>query len=139
MMKIGVSTTPLPAISFASASATADEGTTAHIMLHRTGDTSGESSVLVTDVGGTAVRGKNYTFTPVRITFAAGEADAGFDVALPANSVTEPADTYVNFSLSNPINAVLGQPEEVQPDYSRYHTFPQHTVRGCLRLCRRGH
>ena len=98
----------LPAIAFTASAATASEGTTTHVMLYRSGDTSLEASVLVTDIGGTAVRGKNYTFMPVRITFEADQAYAGFDVGLPSNSVTEPADTYVNFSLSSVVNATLG-------------------------------
>jgi parallel beta-helix repeat protein len=108
MMKIGTRSTPMPSLGFVSAYVTADEGTTAHIMLHRTGDTSGESSVLVSNTGGTAVAGKNYTFVPVRITFEPGQADSGFDVGLPSNSVVEPVDTYVNFSVSDPIGATLG-------------------------------
>ncbi len=98
----------LPAVAFTAPGATANEGTTPHVMLYRSGDTSIESSVLVTDIGGTAVRGKNYTFVPVRITFEADQAYAGFDVGLPANSVTELTDTYVNFSLSSAVNATPG-------------------------------
>ena len=110
----------LPTIAFSTASVTANEGTTAHIMLHRSGDTSGESSVLVTDVGGTAVRGKNYTFVPVRITFEAGQADSGFDVGLPSNSVIEPVDTYRELQPLRPDQRYPGQPDQIQPDHTRH-------------------
>ncbi len=100
--------TALPVIDFASATVTGNEGETIHIMLHRSGDTSGESNVLVSYVGGTAVNGKDYTFSNVTLTFVAGQADSGFDVGMPSNSVIEPVDTYVNFSLSDPVNAATG-------------------------------
>ncbi len=103
-----VSGPPVQVIGFSAASATADEGTTAHIMLYRTGDTKDYSYVKVSYIGGTAIRGMNYTFTNTTITFVPGQAVSGFDVALPSNNVIEPEDAYVNFSISDPINAVLG-------------------------------
>ncbi len=105
------SSLPQPAIAFTASSVTADEGTTFHIMLHRSGDRSDYSYVIVSYVGGTAIRGVNYTFTNVTITFEADQADSGFDVGLPANTVIESVGHLRQFQRIRPDQRRPGQPD----------------------------
>ena len=58
---------------------------------------------------GTATAGLDYIASAATLTFAPGATSATFTVQVLADTVTETVET-VNLTLSNPVNAVIGQP-----------------------------
>lgn len=87
---------------FSSASLSAGEGAgTATLTVERT-ETTGSASVTVSQIGGSATPGSDYTFaSPLVVTFAAGQSQATVSVQVLEDSLVE-GDETVQFALSSP-------------------------------------
>ena len=86
------------------------EGETAHIKLVRTGDVSGTSSCVVSNVGGTADPGEYQATLPTTITFGPGETVKTVDVTVLHTSYKNgisALSNYITLGLSNPVNTDL--------------------------------
>jgi hypothetical protein len=106
-----------PTISLAATSVDGIEGQTAKITVHRSGDTSGASTVEYEIVTATATSGTCGPTSdadlvsgtgPGLVIFLAGESDKDINIPICADLISEnPAETF-SVTLANPIGGVLG-------------------------------
>lgn len=103
----------IPSIQFSAASYSVNEaGPNATITVTRTNSTSGASSATFSTIaGGTATpgAGNDYTTTTVTVNFANGDATKNVLVPINNDPNVEGSET-VKLALTNPNNAVLGNP-----------------------------
>ncbi len=99
-----------PTIEFSAGAFTVSEGvgTSQAVMLTRTGDTSGISTVQVSIADGTATS-TDYDSSsfPLTITFAAGETSKIVDIPIINDSLVESSETIL-LSVASPTNATIG-------------------------------
>ena len=93
-----------PALSFAPASASIDEGGETRFTLTLSYPLEIAVAVDVLTVDGTAKGGADYTPVARRVTFPPGETAAFVDVVVPADDQDEPAESFT-LSMANPSNA----------------------------------
>jgi PKD repeat protein len=98
-----------PRVEFASQVFTASEGTTAQVIVRRTGSTSSAISVTASTVaGGSATAGTDYTVTSTTLLWAANDAtDKILSVPLLTDATVEENETVL-LQLSAPNGATLG-------------------------------
>ncbi len=108
---------PNPNLSFISFDANtynvSEDGTTASIIISRTGDIGEAVTVDFATNDGTATAGSDYTATTQTVTFAANQSSATVTIPISDDSAVE-SDETVSLSLSNPSNgATLGARSDV--------------------------
>ncbi|MGH8021969.1 MAG: Calx-beta domain-containing protein, partial [Limisphaerales bacterium] len=84
-----------------------ENGGYATITVVRSGGDAGPAYVNYATADGTAVSGQNYSPVSGRLTFAANQLSASFDVPID-NDAQAAADLYFSVNLSNPVNLALG-------------------------------
>ncbi len=99
-----------PTVQFAAATATVDEGGPAATVSVNLNTASGLTvTVDYATSDDTATAGTDYSAVGGTLTFAPGETEKNFQVAVANDSFDEPNET-INLILSNPTNAGLGIP-----------------------------
>lgn len=95
---------------FSQANYSADEGTTATIMVSRTGDTQNPASIMVQTVGGTATPGADYISTGEMLQFNIGETIKSLVITILPDSIIEGSETVI-MTLTNPSTGdTIGSP-----------------------------
>jgi len=100
---------PAPVVQFASTQYEGMAGSIIPVLITRSGDCSGPSSVDYAITGGSASPGTNYTISPSpgTILFGAGETSRTIAIYTKANTIYT-GNLTVNLQLSSPVNATLG-------------------------------
>jgi hypothetical protein len=99
---------PAGTVAFLSATNMASEtGTTAAVVLTRTGGTNGPLTVTVNVTGGSAGAGTDFAAGPFTVTIPDGVATTTLNIPLTNDTIVEGAET-VTLSLSNPTAGALG-------------------------------
>lgn len=99
---------PTPTVGFASASSSTDEGATAvEVFVTLSAVSTAEVSVAYASAGGSATDGADYTLTPGTLTFAPGEMQQSFSLAIVADTMEEAEET-IELALSGATGATLG-------------------------------
>lgn len=98
-----------PTIAFSPTSYSVAEGGTRSVTIVRGGDTSGAASVTVTQTGGSASSGPDYTaFTETTVNFTAGDATPKTVTLTTVDDSDVEGNETVVLSLSNAVGATLG-------------------------------
>lgn len=111
---IGLTVAPPPQVRFDPAPAAVSEAVgTLTLTVRRTGDLSGQATVSVAALSGTATAGSDFTPFSQTVTFAPGQVTAAVPIVIVNDTAVERNETIV-FSLTSPLTGVtIGQPSTV--------------------------
>jgi subtilisin family serine protease len=102
--------TPRAAVQFSAVNYNIGEGGgSVTITVHRTGDTSGASSVDFQTSDGSATQGQDYVATSGTLSFGTGEISKTFNVLIVEDAIVEPNET-LNLTLGNATGTPLAAP-----------------------------
>jgi hypothetical protein len=110
----GTGGTPITSsIEFAAASSSINENAgTATISVKRTGDTSQTSQMKYATIDGTAITGSDYTAATGMLSFAAGETEKTFTIAIRNDNTAESSET-LQIILTDVVGGMLGAQKQM--------------------------
>ena len=102
----------LPTVYFSQSSYSVNENAgSATITVNLSAASTQQVMVNYATSNGTATAGSDYTATSDKLTFAPGQTSQSFTVPIIDNNIVEPNETVI-LTLNNPVNAVLGTPNQ---------------------------
>jgi probable HAF family extracellular repeat protein len=99
--------TDTPALSISAAVSVAENQGSVVVIVTRSGNVTGASTVQINTTNGTAVAGSDYSATSSTLTFAVGEISKQLLISIVDDAAVEADETFL-VTLANPDNAILG-------------------------------